>query len=223
MPMTVQGLKTIISAVMLCVIAVSISNFVYSNALDSNLILTDDGWVHAPEKYIPSYDELSKEEKQEYNAFVKQGKSSTPENRIIAILTKDYKKTTTEASWWSKEIMRASRDNSNVSPREIMSILAVESRFTKYPKGNRNVGPMQVNKGVWHKKTKYDLSQPSDNIQLGTRIYSEYKRNCRGNTECAFKSYNVGPGDYQRKNKIAKQRSYYQSIMKAYKRFSSIA
>lgn len=207
-----------------------LNNFAYADALNSNLIY-DDGWVNAPVKYIPSYEELSLEDKQLVQQFeqserVKADSKYEPvitiEEKIVYRLMTEYKKDSVEAKWWADQIMRASTNYKDVSPREIMTLLEVESTFSKNPKGNRNVGPMQVNKGVWLGKTKYNLYKPDQNIQLGTEIFQEYKRGCKGKLECAFKTYNVGPGDYKRKNKLAKQRDYYKSIVRAYSKFKDI-
>ncbi len=229
--MNVQGLKSALGAVVVCVIALLVSNFAYSSASNSNLIY-NDGWVNTPEKYIPTDEEVSEEVKQEVLEYERMeriradsntNRDETTQDEIVVVLMKEYKKDFKEAKWWANEVIKASDKNPNVSTKEILTLIAVESTFNKRPKGNRNVGPMQVNKGVWSGKTKYNIYKPDENIQLGTEVFSKYKRECRGSTECAFKSYNIGPGAYKAKANLKKQREYYQSIVRASKKFRTIA
>lgn len=117
------------------------------------------------------------------------------EEKVQILLNKLYNVDYHEAEWWSHFIIAAST-RYNIPENYMISLLAVESKFNRYPKKkNGLIGPMQIKSKYWKNNGEYNISDPGDNIMLGGKIFRDYKNQC-GNWECAVKSYNVGIGAY---------------------------
>ena len=103
----------------------------------------------------------------------------------------------------------------NVPPEYIVAALATESSFRKNVVSKAGaIGPMQIIPKFWAGTENYDPNIFHDNIQLGSFILSEYKKQCGGTWECAFKAYNVGITNYKNKKLLKSQEIYWEDISK---------
>ena len=94
----------------------------------------------------------------------------------------------------------------------LVSLIATESSFRVSVKSAAGaVGPAQVIPRFWSDYCSGDLADPQSNILCGARILKLYRERCDA-WDCAFKTYNVGPSNYERSDYLPAMARYIKKI-----------
>ncbi|CCD37576.1 Soluble lytic murein transglycosylase [Candidatus Paraburkholderia kirkii UZHbot1] len=79
----------------------------------------------------------------------------------------------------------------SLPPALLLAIISIESRFKETAKGPNNAtGLMQVVPSAHRKLARdLDLTDPEDNIEVGSAILHGYMKSAQGDLDAALKSY----------------------------------
>lgn len=101
----------------------------------------------------------------------------------------------------------------NVSPKQILAIMRVESSFVVKAKNSRSVGLMQVNLKYHAKSFRASPYDVFENVDTGTSIYNACLKKKRGDVPKALRCYNgEGKQNVAYSNKVLKALSELKSI-----------
>jgi soluble lytic murein transglycosylase-like protein len=115
--------------------------------------------------------------------------------------------------------IKSSAEKYNVDPKLIESIIFHESRYNPDAVSKSGaIGLMQLMPST-AKSLGIDPSDPSENIEGGTKYISQLLNQYNGNIELALSAYNAGPGNVRKYNGMppfAETQKYVASVLETY-------
>ena len=173
--------------------------------------------IQANDKTEADYDSHSDIEQQLNSLMVAQGIEVIKVNLMNA-----YGLDRRRATQFSKWIYDA-HVQTDVPVEHLAALIAVESSFSvKAESSVGAVGPAQVVPKFWAEYCQGNLLDPKDNILCGARVLSFYRQRC-DTWECAFKTYNVGPTNYDNASFNAAMSRYMAKISRYQNLFSGLS
>lgn len=140
--------------------------------------------------------------------------------KVSIYLMQNKKMNLSESVWWARNIVSATKDLENVTPEILISLIEVESSFRKEVVSSAGaIGPTQVMPRHWSHMG--NIHDPSENIEIGAKILSEYIYTC-GDFECGVMMYNIGMTNYNNNRFMESGRVYLHKISEAMNNNSTI-
>lgn len=127
------------------------------------------------------------------------------EEKLKEKLIKRYSLDAHKAEQYTKIIARVSEEY-DIPSDLLAALIRTESNYYSKAVSHKNaVGATQIIAKYWKNECAENLFDINNNIQCAAIILTRYKSRCRNNWDCTLKMYNVGPGNYYKKNKFYQQ------------------